>query len=332
VPPGRSLEPACRIFTSTPPEEAHETVEKRLLNYVEVCSGRATTMDVGFALAGLLVNVLVGTTGVELTAQARPLTGWWPVFRHVSYVTLTAPALAGASSPSIAVRDRLCPRRASVPRKHAKDIPTAAPRARPVAPAGSDFFLPDAAAAGAAAAARRRPRRSRSPRNPRTAACWWARRQRLAWRPAGAAGYQWQRSTDGGMSFTNATAATAASHTTPATVLADDGARHRVVVSGAAGSVNSNPALLSVMPAPVAPSFSAQPSDQTVTAPAAATFTVAAAGVRTPALQWQSSTDGGTTFADIAGATAAYAVHRTTGAFILIDEASNATFAAGLIE
>lgn len=58
-------------------------------------------------------------------------------------------------------------------------------------------------------------------------------------------------------------------------------------------------------PANVAPSITTQPSNVTVTAPAAASFTVAASGTPAPTLQWQVSTDGGTTFTNVGGATAA---------------------------
>jgi hypothetical protein len=54
----------------------------------------------------------------------------------------------------------------------------------------------------------------------------------------------------------------------------------------------------------VAPAITTQPANQTVTAPATATFTVAASGTPVPTFKWQSSTDG-TTWTDIAGATAA---------------------------
>ena len=46
-----------------------------------------------------------------------------------------------------------------------------------------------------------------------------------------------------------------------------------------------------------------QPSDVSVVAPATATFTAAAAGVPSPTVQWQQSTDAGATWANITGAT-----------------------------
>jgi len=53
------------------------------------------------------------------------------------------------------------------------------------------------------------------------------------------------------------------------------------------------------------PEFTMQPTEQSVTAGAIATFTSAVSGVPTPALQWQQSADDGVTWTDIAGATAA---------------------------
>ncbi len=54
---------------------------------------------------------------------------------------------------------------------------------------------------------------------------------------------------------------------------------------------------------PVAPSITAQPSSTTVSSGSNATFTAAASGYPTPSVQWQLSTNSGTSFADIAGAT-----------------------------
>ena len=57
-------------------------------------------------------------------------------------------------------------------------------------------------------------------------------------------------------------------------------------------------------PATPPPAFTAQPTSVTVTAPATAAFNVVATGTPTPTLQWQLSTNGGSSFADIVGATA----------------------------
>jgi hypothetical protein len=80
--------------------------------------------------------------------------------------------------------------------------------------------------------------------------------------------YQWQK--NGG----NISGATAASYTTPATVAGDSGAKFDVVVSNTAGSQTSTMATLTVNAGPVAPSITAQPANQTVTAGQTATFSV----------------------------------------------------------
>ena len=81
--------------------------------------------------------------------------------------------------------------------------------------------------------------------------------------------YQWSRN---GVAIPGATAA---SYTTPATSLAMDGDAYAVTVSGVGSPVTSAAAILTVDAAPV---LSAQPGNQTVTAPSPATFTVAATG------------------------------------------------------
>ena len=125
--------------------------------------------------------------------------------------------------------------------------------------------------------------------------------------------YQWQRSTNGGTTFADLAGETGDTLIRTAVSLADNGHQFRVVVSNAVGSVTSNPALLTVGPAPVAPAFTTQPDDQNVLAPATATFTAAASGVPAPTFQWQVSTGGA--FTNIAGATgAAYTTPATSGA------------------
>lgn len=116
---------------------------------------------------------------------------------------------------------------------------------------------------------------------------------------------QWQISTNGGVTFTNLAGATGITYTTPATSVTDDGKRFRAVATNAWGSATSSAALLNVDPTPAAPVITSQPSSASVTAPATATFSVSASGVPSPTYQWQFSTDAGSTFTDIAGATSA---------------------------
>ena len=111
--------------------------------------------------------------------------------------------------------------------------------------------------------------------------------------------YQWASSFDG-TSFTAIAGATNSSYNTGATTLAQSGTRYRVVVSNSLGSVTSSAALLTVTPAVVAPAITMQPADQTVTAPATATFNVTATG-STLSYQWQVSADAGVSFNPVAG-------------------------------
>ena len=103
--------------------------------------------------------------------------------------------------------------------------------------------------------------------------------------------YQWQAN---GAPIAGATSE---SYVHTAAILAHDGTRYTVTVSNSAGSVNSNPATLTVNPIPAAIAAAPQPVSVTVGQPAL--FSVTASGSAPLALQW--TRDG----ADIAGATAA---------------------------
>lgn len=113
--------------------------------------------------------------------------------------------------------------------------------------------------------------------------------------------YQWQVSTDGGVTFTNIIGANAASLTLTGVTASMTNYRYRVIVVNACPStVTSGAATLTVnTPA----SITSQPSNTTVCAGSNATFTVAATGTNIT-YQWQVSTDGGTSFTNLAGATA----------------------------
>lgn len=127
--------------------------------------------------------------------------------------------------------------------------------------------------------------------------------------------YQWQRSADSGSIWVDIAGATAARFTLDATTVSDDGTHLRVRVSNGAGSVVSGAARLTVQRAAKPPAFTLQPQSQNVTAPSSATFAVAVTGSPTPTLRWQVSSDGGTTFSNINGATAmSYTTPATTPA------------------
>jgi hypothetical protein len=121
--------------------------------------------------------------------------------------------------------------------------------------------------------------------------------------------YQWQKNN------TDISGATAASYTTPATVIGDNSATYRVKVTNSVASATSNSATLAVTAARSAPSITTQPTNQSVFVGSTATFTVVASGTPTPTYQWQKNN------VDIAGATSS---SYTTPAVVIGD--NTATF------
>jgi hypothetical protein len=115
--------------------------------------------------------------------------------------------------------------------------------------------------------------------------------------------FQWQQSPVGGTSFADIPSATASVYITPATVPADSGRVYRVLVSNSAGTRVSSSVILTVSPTPVAPAISLDPIGEATRAPTTVTYRAAATGTPTPTYQWQLSTDYGTTYANINGAT-----------------------------
>ncbi len=119
---------------------------------------------------------------------------------------------------------------------------------------------------------------------------------------------QWQSSANGTtwVNITGATTAklgtqtTTATYTTPATTAADNGTEYRAVFTNTSGSVDSAAATLSVN---VPPTVTTEPSSAAVTAGTPVSFTAAATARPAASVQWQVSTNGGKTFANVAGAT-----------------------------
>ena len=124
----------------------------------------------------------------------------------------------------------------------------------------------------------------------------------------GGLGYQWQVSTDGGATYNNVPAAAPYSGTTSATLTITNvppslnNNRYRAVVTnGACTPGISTGAILTVNTFPV---IVTAPQNVTICEGSNAAFTVAATtGVGVLSYQWQVSTDGGTTYTNIAGAT-----------------------------
>ena len=118
--------------------------------------------------------------------------------------------------------------------------------------------------------------------------------------PSGTDTVQWDVSTDGGTTFTAIAGAITTTYSFTATS-AQNGDEYEAVFTNSAGSFTSNPATLTVDFAPV---VTTNPSSSVlVDLGGNATFTAAASGSPTPTVQWEVSTDGGTTFTDISGAT-----------------------------
>ena len=114
--------------------------------------------------------------------------------------------------------------------------------------------------------------------------------------------YQWRRGT------VSIAGATGASYTTPATVVGDNGATFTAVVSNAFGSATSATATLTVTAVTTLKvTITQQPLNRSVARGAPAAFTVAAtcSDGSTATYQWQRSNDGGVTFSNLSGGTAA---------------------------
>ncbi len=111
--------------------------------------------------------------------------------------------------------------------------------------------------------------------------------------------YQWQYSNNNGLTWTNKTGSTSATHTV--TVKASyNGMLYRCVIKNSAGSVTTEAVRLTVDG--VKPKIMTQPEDKIAAAGKTATFEVDAAGTGLT-YQWQYSTDGGNTWKNKTGAT-----------------------------
>ena len=115
----------------------------------------------------------------------------------------------------------------------------------------------------------------------------------------GATSYKWQRFNAG--AWGDITGATSASYTLTADPSVN-GQQFRVIVSDGSNLVTSTSATLTVTTVVVAASIQTEPQNIAVTEGADAGFTVAAGGT-SPTLRWQVSTDGGSNWADLVGAT-----------------------------
>jgi hypothetical protein len=125
--------------------------------------------------------------------------------------------------------------------------------------------------------------------------------------------YQWEKAAAGSTTYNPIAGATAATYTTPATVLTDNGSTFHCVVNNSAGSVTSTAGTLTVSSNAVPPSITTQPAAQSVQAGQTATFSIAAAGTAPLGYQWHRAAPASTVYNPIAGATAAsYTTPATT--------------------
>lgn len=111
---------------------------------------------------------------------------------------------------------------------------------------------------------------------------------------------QWETSSNGGSTWTNAPAGTAPRLTIANVKAASNGHLYRATFKNVAGSAVSESATLTVEKLPA---VSAQPSSVTVEEGQNAVFEASASGIPAPSVQWELSTNGGGTWSPLAGAT-----------------------------
>ena len=131
----------------------------------------------------------------------------------------------------------------------------------------------------------------------------------------GTLSYRWQSKAPSG-NWSNVSGATTASYTTSSLSTADSGTQYRVRVTDSGGGfVESNIATVTVM-AP--PSITSQPTSQTVTAGATATFSVTATGGGL-SYQWQSRPGASGSWSNVAGGSGGTTASFTTAAVSTAD-------------
>ena len=119
---------------------------------------------------------------------------------------------------------------------------------------------------------------------------------------------QWSSEAPGALSFSPILGATSTTYTTPPTSTSESGTKFEATFKNAKGETSTNEVTLTVNPPPCSakPAITEQPKDQTVTAPAAATFKASAstpANCEAPSVQWSSEAPGALSFSPILGAT-----------------------------
>ncbi|HEX3510029.1 MAG TPA: immunoglobulin domain-containing protein [Solirubrobacteraceae bacterium] len=111
---------------------------------------------------------------------------------------------------------------------------------------------------------------------------------------------QWEVSSDTGATWTAISGATSPKLTIAGVSTSESGNEYRAVFTNVAGQATTEAATLTVH-AP--PAITEQPESKTVEAGTTATFNASATGSPAPTVQWQQSTNGGTSWTAIPGAT-----------------------------
>ena len=143
---------------------------------------------------------------------------------------------------------------------------------------------------------------------------WASGTQTVTWNVAGTTGspvstadVRMSLSTDGGITFPTVLASSAPNSGSAAVTIPDTATTTARIKVEAVGNIffDISDTNFAITGPPAAPSVTTHPSNQTVIAGATASFVAAASGSPTPWVQWQASTDSGSTWSDIGGATSA---------------------------
>jgi hypothetical protein len=110
---------------------------------------------------------------------------------------------------------------------------------------------------------------------------------------------QWQVSSDNGSTWSDIPGATSPTYSLTAQA-GDSGKQFKAIFTNSGGSVATNAATLTVNTPPI---VTTQPSSLTVVAGQTASFTAAASGTPAPTVQWEVSSNNGSTWNNISGAT-----------------------------
>ena len=112
---------------------------------------------------------------------------------------------------------------------------------------------------------------------------------------------QWAYSVNGGASYTSIPGATSLTYSLTA-ALSETGYLYEAIFYNSQGSVTTTAASLNVASAPSIPVVTTEPASQSIPQGQPVSFTASATGAPQPAIQWQVSTNGGSSYRNISGA------------------------------